>query len=52
LACFDGLKATADQKKVKTYFEDFEDKELPLFKVNIRVAKVLQDFIIKGKASN
>lgn len=45
---FDDLKATVDQQKAKTYFEDLESKELPLFRVNIRTANLLQDFIIKG----
>jgi type I restriction enzyme R subunit len=45
---FDDLKATVDQQKAKTYFEGLESKELPLFRVNIRTANLLQDFIIKG----
>ena len=45
---FDDLKATVDQQKAKTYFEGLEGKELPLFRVNIRTAKLLQDFIIQG----
>ena len=48
---FDDLKATVDQQKAKTYLkglEGFEGKELPLFRVNIRTAKLLQDFIIQG----
>ena len=45
---FDDLKATVDQRKAKTYFEGLEGKELPLFRVNIRTAKYLQDFIIQG----
>lgn len=45
---FDDLKATVDQQKAKTYFEGLEGKELALFRVNIRTAKLLQDFIIKG----
>ena len=45
---FDDLKATVDQKKAKVYFECLEGKELPLFRVNIRTAKLLQDFITQG----
>ena len=45
---FDDLKATVDQQKAKAYFEGLEGKELPLFRVNIRTAKLLQDFIIEG----
>ncbi len=45
---FDDLKATVDQKKAKVYFEGLEGKELPLFRVNIRTAKLLQEFIIRG----
>ncbi|MDT7524384.1 HsdR family type I site-specific deoxyribonuclease [Rhodoferax sp. TBRC 17198] len=45
---FDDLKATVDQQRAKTYFEGLESKALPLFRVNIRAAKLLQDFIIQG----
>lgn len=45
---FDDLKATVDQQKAKTYFEGLEGKELALFRVNIRTAKLLRDFIIQG----
>lgn len=49
---FDDLKVTVDQQKAKTYFEGLGGKELPLFRVNIRTAKFLQDFIIQGGVSN
>ena len=45
---FDELKATVDQQKAKIFFECLEGKELPLFRVNIRSAKHLQNFIIQG----
>jgi type I restriction enzyme R subunit len=45
---FDDLKASVDQQKAKTYCEGLEGKELPLFRVNIRTAKYLQEFIIHG----
>ena len=49
---FDDLKATIDQQKAKTYFEGLEGKALPLFRVNIRTAKLLEDFIIQGGVSS
>jgi type I restriction enzyme R subunit len=45
---FDDLKATVDQQRAKAYFEGLEGKELPLSKVNIRTAKLLQEFISQG----
>jgi type I restriction enzyme R subunit len=45
---FDDLKASVDQQKAKAYFEGLEGNQLPLFRVNIRTAKLLQDFIIQG----
>jgi type I restriction enzyme R subunit len=45
---FDDLKATVDQQKAKIYFDGLEGKELPLFRVNIRTAKLLRDFVIQG----
>jgi type I restriction enzyme R subunit len=45
---FDDLKATVDQQKAKTFFEGLEGQGLPLFKVNIRTANFLQEFIVKG----
>ena len=37
-----------DKKKAKAYFEKLEGGNIPAFKVNIRVQKLLEDFIIKG----
>jgi type I restriction enzyme, R subunit len=45
---FDDLKESVDQQKAKTYFEGMQGAELPLFLVNIRIAKLLQNFIING----
>jgi type I restriction enzyme R subunit len=45
---FDELKTTVDQQKAKAHFEGLEGKELPLFRVNIRTSKLLQEFIIQG----
>jgi type I restriction enzyme R subunit len=42
------LRATVDRAKAKAYFEAFEGQEIPLFKVNIKTANLLQDFIIQG----
>lgn len=49
---FDDLKATVDQQKANIYFEGLEGKDLPLFRVNIRTAKHLQDFIVQGGLSS
>ena len=35
-------------KKAKEYFEKIEGAKIPTFKVNIRVHKLLQEFILKG----
>jgi type I restriction enzyme R subunit len=45
---FDELKASADRKKAKEYFEKIEGTKIPTFKVNIRVHNLLQEFILKG----
>ncbi len=45
---FDELKSTVDKAKAKEYFEKFEGVSIPAFKVNIRVHKLLQGFIISG----
>ena len=45
---FDELKETIDQAKARAYFEALEPKELPLFRVNIKAAQLLRDFIIQG----
>lgn len=45
---FDDLKNTVDKNKAKVYFEQFEGKTIPLFKINIRVHNLLQKFIISG----
>jgi hypothetical protein len=48
LGRFDDLKASVYQQKAKPYFEGLKGKELPLFRVTIRTATFLQDFIIQG----
>ena len=45
---FDALRATVDQQRAKAYFEGAEGKPLPLFKINIKTANLLKDFILKG----
>ncbi|SDR88522.1 type I restriction enzyme, R subunit [Formosa sp. Hel1_31_208] len=45
---FDDLKSTVDRDKAKAYFEKLEGKTIPAFKINIRIDKLLQEFIISG----
>ncbi|UED72214.1 type I restriction endonuclease subunit R [Brevibacillus sp. DP1.3A] len=45
---FDDLKASVDKAKAKEYFEKLENTKIPLFKINIRVHNLLQEFILKG----
>lgn len=42
---FDALKATVDRDKAKQYFEAKEGTTIPPFRVNIRVEKLLKNFI-------
>ena len=44
---FDELKATVNKQKAKAYFEMLEGQKIPMFRVNIKTAKLLQDFIIQ-----
>ena len=45
---FDDLKNCVDKAKAKAYFEALEGTSLAVFKVNVKVDKLLQDFIIQG----
>ncbi len=45
---FDDLKATVDKQKAKAYFEDLEGTTLPMSRVNIKAAKLLSDFLLRG----
>lgn len=45
---FDELKARVDKDKAKAYFEALEGKTIPPFKVNMKIASLLRDFIIQG----
>ena len=45
---FDDLKNTVDKQKAKAYFEELESKEIPPFRVNIKVHDLLAKFILSG----
>lgn len=45
---FDDLKNSVDSAKAKAYFENLGKLKMPLFKVNIKVHNLLQEFILKG----
>lgn len=45
---FDALKATVDKDRARAYFEAITGQKLPIPKVNVRVDKLLRDFIIQG----
>lgn len=45
---FDEFKTTVDKQKAKAYFEALEGQAIPPFKVNIKTAELLRDFIIQG----
>ena len=45
---FDNLKDSVDKSRAKAFFEQKEDKSLPLFKVNTRAAALLKKFILEG----
>ena len=44
----DELKSTVDKAKAKVYFESKEGIKLNPPKVNIRVDKIIREFILKG----
>lgn len=44
---FDDLRGTVDQEKAKAYFDGLEGNSLPIFKVKIKAAKLLSDFLLK-----
>ena len=48
---FDALRDTVDQQKAKAYFEGLEGKALSMARVNIKAAKLLSDFLLRGKTS-
>lgn len=45
---FDALKATADRKKAKAYFEFIESVSIIPPKVPMKIDKLLRDFILRG----
>jgi type I restriction enzyme R subunit len=45
---FDDLRTTVDQDKAKAYFDGLEGNSLPIFKVKIKAAKLLSDFLLRG----
>ncbi|RIQ35192.1 type I restriction endonuclease subunit R [Bordetella avium] len=45
---FDDLRGTVDQEKAKAYFDGLEGVSLPIFKVKIKAAKLLSDFLLRG----
>lgn len=45
---FDDLKSCVDKVKAKAYFEDLKNDRITAFEVNIKVDKLLFDFIISG----
>ena len=45
---FDDLRGTVDPQKAQAYFEGLEGKSLPMFRVNIKAAKLLSDFLLRG----
>ena len=44
---FDDLKAGVDKQKAKAFFEQKENTTIPMYKVNLRVDKLLRDFVLK-----
>lgn len=46
---FDALVTTVDKTKAKTYFENCEGQSLPLYKVNIKIYRLLRQFLLAGE---
>lgn len=51
-ARFDALLNTVDKTKAKQYFEQEDGKAIPPFKVNVKVAAFLKEFVLKNSQSN
>ncbi|ENW84436.1 hypothetical protein F908_00483 [Acinetobacter sp. NIPH 284] len=47
-ARFDALLNTVDKTKAKQYFEQEDGKAIPPFKVNVKVAAFLKEFVLKN----
>ena len=48
---FDELKDTVDKQKAKAYFESIEGVSIPPFKVNIKTASALREFVLSEGGS-
>lgn len=46
---FDDLKADVDRAKAAAFFERLEGRRVPIYKVNIKVDKLLRKFIVEGE---
>ena len=44
---FAALKDTVDREKARAYFEAKENKSIPIFQVNIKIDKLLKEFIFR-----
>jgi len=44
---FDDLRSTVDQQKAKDYFERLQGQPMPMFRVNIKAANLLRDFLLQ-----
>lgn len=51
-ARFDALLNTVDKVKAKQYFEHEDGKAIPPFKVNVKVAAFLKEFVLKNSQSD
>ncbi|OUY08529.1 type I restriction endonuclease subunit R [Acinetobacter populi] len=51
-ARFDVLLSTVDKAKAKLYFEKEEGATIPLFRVNVKIAAFLKEFILKNSQSD
>ena len=45
---FDALKDTIDRNKAKAYFEAIEGTSVPPYKVNIKAANLIREFVLRG----
>ena len=45
---FDDLKKTVDRDKARAYFTAVEGTSIPEFRLNIKIEKLLKDFILSG----
>jgi type I restriction enzyme R subunit len=45
---FEDLKSTVDLAKAQEYFQKLENTKISLFRINVKVHNMLQEFILKG----